>query len=179
MTAWLTKRTLDGVGDWLVVMCAVVFLAGAGQWALINVRNYIDVTSIEVRDTIVGERIKMDVGRVIKRDFLGKWSVEIRNAASGSAVCSTGYLPRDRFWPYRVYQPGGVRTTLPDPLYLDYWAGGGCSHLLGSVSEPAHLAPGTYSQETTHCVKPYWYLPQKCETWGASVFRILPPWGQK
>lgn len=174
MTAWLTKRTLDGVGDWLVVGAFALFLAAVAQWYLIDVRNYIEVTSIDVRDTVEGERIQMDVARVIRHDFLGKWSVEIRDAASGAAVCSTGQLPRESYWPYRVYQPSGIRTKLPQPLYLDYWAGGGCSDLLGSVSRPALLPPGIYSEETTHCVKAYWYLPQKCETWDASTFRILP-----
>ncbi len=119
MTAWFTKRRLDGVGDWFVVGAFALFVAAVVQWYLIDVRNYIHVTAISVHDARIGERIQMDVARVIKRDFPGKWIVEIRNARTGSAVCSTGQLPPGRYWSYRVEQPTGVRTALPDPLYLD------------------------------------------------------------
>lgn len=174
MTSWFTKQTLDGVGDWFVVLGFAAFAVAVVQWLVMDVRNYLHVTAIEVHDAQVGERIQMDVARVIKQDFPGKWSVEIRDARSGSAICSTGQLPVNRYWSYRVEQPSGVRTQLPDPLYLDYWAGGGCSHLLGGANKSALLPPGVYSEETTHCVKPVWYLPQKCRTWPASAFRILP-----
>ena len=174
MTTWFRKRRLDGVGDWVVVgLVALCLLAGA-QWALINVENHIRVTSIVTHNTPVGDRIQMDVVRVLTGATPGKWSVNIREGASGALVCSSGLLPNDRFLMYREFIDGtDVRTTLPDPLYLDYWASGGCSDKLGSATTAAGLPVGLYSEETTHCMKPIWYLPMKCKTWPASTWRVV------
>lgn len=114
----------------------------AAARATFDMRDYIEVTAVKVHDTIEGQPIKMDVARILKRNFPGAYKVTIRKADGGTAICSTGQVD----WDYQAFDQSGNPTQLPDPPLLSWWAwGGSCT----SVQERG-LPPGHYTVETCH-----------------------------
>lgn len=183
MNEWVTKKRLSGWLDFVVAAVSLATMAaacvGGAYWLTMDVQKYISVSAIKVLDAVHGERIKVEVARVLHQDFPGKWEMTLRHSRTGETVCTSGLLPQTSWFEYRqfVMEDGertAVRTPLPDPVYLDWWGGGdgGCAFLLGGPDVAPTLPAGSYVQETRHCVKPYLWLPMKCEGWIPSTFEI-------
>lgn len=159
------KRPTFGRADMVMAMFGAVLL---WSWYTADVHSYIDVTAVEIHDTVQGQPIHMNVARSLERDFDGFYLVTVRNADGGDTVCVTGRMDV----PYRQNDPIGNPTSLPVPLTLSYWAfGGGCTSVLSDG-----LPVGSYAVETCHGVyNPRWWMPQLRTCWpSVAVFSILP-----
>lgn len=134
----------------LVLMVATTYLVYAGitehrAKALrdsFRMADYIEVTAVQIKDTVEGEPIHMEVARTISQSFPGFYEVYIRHADNGQIICQTGQVDVN----YKAFQEDGSATRLPHPLTLDWWAEGGTCDALLQLG----LRAGQYSVETCH-----------------------------
>ncbi|MBB5515751.1 hypothetical protein FHS89_001771 [Rubricella aquisinus] len=117
-----------------------------------------ELGEIEVIDAREGEPILIVYHGGATREFLGSYSVVVRDFATRGIVCEGR---SGRF----VYEVGAPR---PDPLSMAWWA----------PSDPrcAALPAGTYVMETCWTVySPFWGLvPSKTECLRSPAFTIHP-----
>ena len=206
MRHWLTKDTVDGVMDWLILALMLPTL-GFGfftfvQYALLDVEDYIEVSVIEVHDTLAqavkreiaggqivqklvapGTDIQMDVGRVLHQDFSGAFRVTLREGGTGTAVCTTELRP----WEYKQLQPALTADGQPkldsagEPIFIRTelpedlnltWWALG-----GTCTDilRSGIVPGLYTQQTCHAVKLYPWVPFKEKCWPITTFSVVVP----
>jgi len=144
------------------------FAAYVTAWALYDVRWHIEVDSISINDTVLGEPQYVDVARRIHGNWEGGYRVTIRHQPEGYIFCDTGNVDV----PYREFNDSGQPMALPDPMALSYWAAGGtCSFLLAKNAPP--MPVGLYSMETCHYVyAPLNVYPKKTLCWPTNIFRV-------
>ena len=129
---------------WISVL-ATVQLWPASWW--------MEVQSVHVKDTKVGEPILMHVQREIHRDFSGTWGVSVRvmDAGHGYVVCSESAVSG--------YQKG---ADLPDTLTLSWWTNGQCNT----------LPVGVYIVQTVWRVHGSGILPAKTINATSNLFKV-------
>ena len=129
---------------WISVL-ATVQLWPASWW--------MEVQSVHVKDTKVGEPILMHVEREIHRDFSGTWGVSVRvmDAGKGYVVCSESAVSG--------YKEG---ADLPDTLTLAWWTNGHCNT----------LPVGVYIVQTVWEVHGNGILPAKTISATSNLFKV-------
>ena len=129
---------------WISVL-ATVQLWPASWW--------MEVQSVHVKDTKVGDPILMHVQRDIHRDFSGTWGVSVRvmDAGKGYVVCSESVVSG--------YQKG---ADLPDTLTLSWWTNGQCNT----------LPVGVYIVQTVWQVHGSGILPAKTINATSNLFKV-------
>ena len=129
---------------WISVL-ATVQLWPASWW--------MEVQSVHVKDTKVGDPILMHVQRDIHRDFSGTWGVSVRvmDAGKGYVVCSESAVSG--------YQKG---ADLPDTLTLSWWTNGQCNT----------LPVGVYIVQTVWEVRGSGILPAKTINATSNLFKV-------
>ena len=100
------------IGALLIVLGAWGAMHWPASWWLRNAVTF-------VHDAQVGAPVFMDVEREIRRPFLAEWTVIVRKLENnGWSVACTAHGKGN-------YLPG---AALPDPLTLEWWTDGQCSH---------------------------------------------------
>ena len=142
-------RILTGPLVWIL---SLLWLAGITLAFLWPASWWFEVHDVRVSDGKAGEQITMVVGREIKRDFEGSWSVSIRQideAATKLACVASSKTD------YRT------DAQLPAVLTIGWWTNGVCST----------LPPGHYVLTTT------WYIyppigPTKTVRRVSNIFKV-------
>jgi hypothetical protein len=105
-----------------------VTLIAAGFLVLVTIARaafptdwWFDARSMAVQDVASGAPVVLSVDRIIRRPFVGQWSVNVRRATDSGGweiICAaTGG---------GSYRPD---AALPEPLTLDWWTNGQCTDL--------------------------------------------------
>ena len=104
-------------GSWSALVAGLLWLVYFTVSALWPASFWLDVRSVRVADSAVGEQVVMYVDREIKREFSGRWSAAVRDVTSGSyaVVCAAG--------DESMYRVG---AELPANLTLGWWTNGRC-----------------------------------------------------
>lgn len=129
----------------LIIAALILHLWPASWW--------LEVGSVRVDDSKVGEPVIMAVTRTINRDFLGHWTASLRRLERGKWVpyCSaTGAVNYE------------VDSDLPDPLTLKWWTAPFCHP----------LEAGKYVMRTTWRVEGAGFLPDKRVRSVSNIFVI-------
>jgi len=134
-------------GLFLLVGVAVMHSWPASFW--------LDVRTVRVFDSKVGEPVLMAVDRTISRDFRGEWLVSIRKLGYGGWV---------QFCSARGKTNYSADSHLPDPLTLRWW----------SYPECNPLPPGKYVMRTTWTIHGASFLPEKDVTADSNIFEVKP-----
>jgi hypothetical protein len=105
-------RTMFAVGLLWLSALAVVHLWPASYW--------LEVHSVRVADSDLGQPIVMYVERDIHRDFTGTWGVSVRQMLNGKThvACAASAVAD--------YQVG---SDLPEVITLGWWTNGRCETL--------------------------------------------------
>ena len=120
---------------------------------------WLEVRDVHVHNAIEGEQILMSVDRLIVRDFIGRYYVQVRivgeDDQTGHVLCLG-----DGGGPYIV------GSDLPDPITLGWWV---------SNQDCGALPVGRYRVATTWRISPdFPLLPQKYLTVFSNSFEVLP-----
>jgi len=102
---------------------------------------WLDVSRVKVFDSEVGQPVRMEADREIRRPFSGEWSAIVRRKRGAHWIVA---CPSFGMGDYRM------DAELPEPLTLEWWTDGAC---------PA-LTAGTYLLTTSWTIYPT-YLPKK------------------
>ena len=140
-------QTLVGIATFLAVYAAAVIIPPEAMW--------FDPGDIAISDAKDGEIPIVSSTRIIKRDFLGSYSVIVRNTDNLEAVCD------GRGGPFMYREAASGR---PVSQLLTGWAGGGCVY--------QKFGPGRYQVEACWTVEhPFGILPPKttCRLRGFTV----------
>lgn len=153
------RRASFRLSDYAALAVGLFLGVQNAVWYFKDVRDFIDVQSIDVDPTPQGQPIAMVVLRRIERDFQGGYNVSLRDSEDGS-LCTTG----------DIELPYSKNAALPDPLYLSYWAGGGSCQ--GRI--PSQMQPGWYNIKTCHFVDTPWFVFVPMERCLDAPLEILP-----
>ena len=114
-----------------------------------------DVGEVEVFDSVVGEEVTLETSGGVKRNFLGSYTVLIKDSTRETVLDADGGP-----FPYRT------DSDRPEVITLHWWANGD--------PRAKNLPAGTYSMTTCWTVhRPIWgLLPDKHKCTGKVFFKI-------
>lgn len=116
----------------------LVFVAGPAIVPIVvPMSRYYELRSVTIADTTAGVSPSIIVDRTIKRDFRGRYEIEIMRAEGSEFVVWWECGPHVSDW--RMYRD---ETSLPHDLTLDWWMG-------IPPARECPLPPGTYKVIST------------------------------
>lgn len=150
----VARRFFLELFPWLVVLFVGISYASHEIKDSASGSRWLDVVSVTVADSKVGEPVIMRVSRTIYSRFHASWIVSVRRVDHDGlelACVSTGesdYLPE---------------AKLPDPLTLNWW----------TYPVQCKLQPGRYRIDTVWRIDPQGY-PSKIVSASSNVFEVRP-----
>jgi len=132
----------------LLLAAALIIQVWPASW-------WLDVRSVRVFDSQVGQPVVMAVDRTISRNFRGEWIASIRALETGKWV------------PFCVARGASHYRTdsvYPDPLSLRWWTYPSCNP----------LPSGKYVMHTTWVIKGDSFMPDKVVEADSNIFVITP-----
>ena len=107
--------------SWTLLLVAGALVLVTVARAAFPTDFWLEARSMAAQDAVAGGPVTLHVDRIIRRPFVGQWSVNVRRATSGGGweiICAaTGG---------GSYRPD---AALPEPLTLDWWTNGQCADL--------------------------------------------------
>lgn len=159
--AWLRDcSSAWGTGLAVALLAFFVGAPAVTPW-FVPMSHYYELRSVTIADTEVGVSPKVIVDRVIKRDFRGRFEVEISRAEGSEFVAwwECGAHGSDWRW-YRD------EASLPAGLDLDWWMG-------IPPNRACTFPPGTYKVSTTVYAKGP-FGAELSTTTESNVFKVEP-----
>lgn len=141
-------RKLEVAAWLLAVAYAAIALWPASFWY--------DSGTMRVDDIRQGEQLELIFSGGARRDFIGSYSVIIRDAHSNQVIVE------DRSAPFEYF----ADSRPPDPLTIEWWAPG---------SEAMHgLPPGSYIMKTCWTIhgRLFGLMPAKTTCVASNIFRV-------
>ena len=155
-----TRKCLPAWAAGGALALLAVFVAGPTIVPYIQpMSSFYDLRTVKVEDTVPGVAPRMLVDRAIKRDFRGRFEIEIMRAEGSEFSVYWECGEHDSDW--RAYRKDAV---LPDDLDLDWWMG-------IPPNRPCPLPPGTYKIISTIYARG-WLNAELKTTVDSNVFNV-------
>lgn len=140
----------------------VVFVAGPAMVPLVvPMSRYYDLRSVTVSNTTVGISPQMIVDRMIRRDFRGRFEIDIMRAEGSEFEVWWACGQHTSEW--RTYRD---EAKLPPDMDLDWWMG-------IPPNRPCPLPEGQYKVVSTIYAKSF-FGAELSVTTESNVFRVKP-----
>lgn len=166
MVALIRSWSKECLQPWLaggILALLVVFVAAPVLVPFVlPMSSYYELRSVTVSDTSAGVSPRMIVDREIKRDFRGRFEIEVMKADGAQFVAWWECGSHDSDW--RMYRKG---ASLPASMTLDWWMG-------VPPNPPCPLPPGTYKVISTIYARG-WMGAVISTTADSNIFTVYPP----